>query len=309
MRRWTAAIVGATFGGSLAACLLGTLDGLDSGNRAPADAAARDVDAGASGPADANGGPVDAGGEDVVTHDAAPPTDAGCLVGSYTGSVLADAPVSYWRLDEASGATVAKDTMGRADGTYQGGVTAGAPGLFADDTAASFDGSSGMIVVGPTPAFDGKAPFTLEAWTFATKIDSVYRGIASNETTTVDSRGGFLLYAHASSTGNDVGFERWANGSSNPTITDAGMTNAWMHVVGTFDGATLRFFLDGMQMDEDAADIVAVPQPYTFVIGALFSGAVSSSFSGKIDEVAVYDHALDPRCVLAHYHLGLGQAP
>jgi hypothetical protein len=303
---------------SVAACVLTTsLDGLTGGADDAADVPdVIDGDAGI----DAT---IDGGGRDatvdspVVLPDARPPdvltpdvrtTDGGCVVSPYTASVLADVPVAYWRLGEAAGATTAKDQTGHYDGTYKPGVTAGVPGVLAGDTAALFDGDAGIVVVGATPAFDGKLPFTLEAWVFPSKIDGVFRGILSNETPTVVNRGGFLLFMHQS-TSSDFGFERWANGASNPTIMHEAGVATWSHVVGTFDGATLLFFVNGVKLDEYTNVAVAIPQSYTFVLGALVSGAQPSSFAGRLDEIAVYDHALDPRCVLAHYHLGTSQPP
>jgi hypothetical protein len=50
---------------------------------------------------------------------------------SYRAAVMADNPVSYWRLGEASG-TVAADEMGVNPGTYIGGVTLGVAGALDD---------------------------------------------------------------------------------------------------------------------------------------------------------------------------------
>src|SRR2546426_1498950 len=47
---------------------------------------------------------------------------------AYSAQVLADNPVSYWRLDEASGTTAA-DQQGSNAGTITGGVTLNQPGV------------------------------------------------------------------------------------------------------------------------------------------------------------------------------------
>ena len=46
--------------------------------------------------------------------------------GAYATQVLADSPVSYWRLGETSG-TTASDAAGSNAGSYAGGVTLGQP--------------------------------------------------------------------------------------------------------------------------------------------------------------------------------------
>jgi Concanavalin A-like lectin/glucanases superfamily len=306
MRRRLAAAVAAL---SLAACWLTTsFEGLVSAPDAGDDDSAAAVDA---------FGPDGAEAADVEARDApadrVPPGpdataeagDAGCVVSPYAVSVSRDKPVAYYRLDEDAGATVAKDTTGHYNGTYTGNVTLGAPGIFANDTAASFDGTNAYVRVGPDPSFTGVTPFSVELWIYPTALDAIYRGVLSNETTVVTNRGGYLVFVHQTG---DVGFERWGGGQSNPTIAHTLATGAWFHVVGTFNGTKSALYLNGVEVDNTTSQIVQIPAAYTFVIGALLSGT-ADFFQGRIDEVAIYDHALDPRCVLAHYHLGTGQAP
>src|SRR5438132_757282 len=67
---------------------------------------------------------------------------------SYEARVRADNPIGYWRLGEAPGATTAADISGNGNnGAYSGGITLGQPGFHDGDTAALFDGRSGRIVV------------------------------------------------------------------------------------------------------------------------------------------------------------------
>src|SRR5262245_26734042 len=79
----------------------------------------------------------------VSTEAAVGPEDAGADGQSvYAAAVLADAPLSYWRLGDAV-TPVAKDSAsGRHDGVYKGGVTLGVVGAIANDpdTAVAFDG-------------------------------------------------------------------------------------------------------------------------------------------------------------------------
>src|SRR5438445_615549 len=52
---------------------------------------------------------------------------------SYRASVLADHPVAYWRLSEATGAVMADASGNGNDGTYAGAVTRGQPGALASE--------------------------------------------------------------------------------------------------------------------------------------------------------------------------------
>src|SRR5882672_3991585 len=83
----------------------------------------------------------------------------------YKGIVLADGPISYWRLGEASG-TVAADTMGLNPGDYVNTPTLGSTGLIADvDTAVAYLGSSSQFSnLGIASIPTGHASRSVEAW-------------------------------------------------------------------------------------------------------------------------------------------------
>src|SRR5207245_10210246 len=73
----------------------------------------------------------------------------------------------------------------------------------------------------------------------------------------------------------------------------------WSHVVGTFDGTTLRLYVNGA-----LAASAAAAGPLSTGSGPAFIGRLGQSlypFQGSIDEVAVLPGALPPDRVLAHY--------
>src|SRR4029079_504417 len=79
--------------------------------------------------------------------------------------------------------------------------------------------------------------------------------------------------------------------------------DSWSHIVGTFDGAVLRIYVNGaLVASANSGAPVAGSGPA--LIGRL--GAEGGSpgiypFTGSIDEVAVYGSALSPSRVLAHF--------
>lgn len=245
--------------------------------------------------------------------DAPSEADVGCLASDYVSSVLADQPVAYWRLDEDAGTTASDVSGGHHDGNYRNGVTLGVPGILPGDTAAHFDGDGGYVYVGTALAFLDTAPFSVEAWIRPTRIDGAFRGVLSNESTSISSRFGYLLYIELKADAGVLsGFERWNGGMSNPTVVlDAITQGTWAHVVGTFDGDAGHetLFVDGQPAAVDNGPAIQITQSGAFVIAALNSAATPTFFAGTIDEVAVYDHPLAQRCVQAHYNLGLGRSP
>ena len=75
----------------------------------------------------------------IVALGAAAPATA--LASPYADAVTASAPSGWWRLGDAAGPQAA-DATGGAAGTWNGALTAGAPGALAgdDDTALGFSG-------------------------------------------------------------------------------------------------------------------------------------------------------------------------
>jgi len=84
---------------------------------------------------------------------------------SYKASVLADHPVAYWRLDEATGTVMADATGNGHDGVYAGAFSLGQPGALAsdDDLAVGFDPAGGAATVASSPSFQVNK-VSIEIW-------------------------------------------------------------------------------------------------------------------------------------------------
>ena len=69
------------------------------------------------------------------------------------------------------------------------------------------------------------------------------------------------------------------------------MLNTWTHVASTFDGAVIRLYINGVQVASTAFSGTMVPSTGALRIGgnSLF---VTEYFTGRIDEVRIYDRAL-----------------
>src|SRR5262245_34675824 len=100
---------------------------------------------------------------------------------SYSAEVLADSPVSYFRLNETSGPDANDQGSANNDGLYVNTPTLGVSGpVHSDptDKAAGFTASSGECVITPNiAAYAVGDTFSLEAWVRCT--GSADRGIVS----------------------------------------------------------------------------------------------------------------------------------
>lgn len=255
-------------------------------------------------------GPADAG------HDAEPPAEAATEAGidaptapPYVAAVLADDPVAYWRFGESSG-TRAADASGHGnDATYTGSVTLGETGAIAGDpdTAAGFDGATAFVDGADRFVFGGMQPFSLEAWVNPASVGP-YVGIASrNDATTGPPTEGYLLFVGPSD--GPIGFQRLdATNLTTVSTTGTPTAGAYVHVVATFDGVDMSIYLNGEMQSMQTGSFAIAGATSDFVVAAE-AGGTGNFFSGTIDEVAVYDHALTADRVKAHWLVGRGMAP
>jgi hypothetical protein len=216
---------------------------------------------------------------------------------SYASVVTGDAPVSYWRLDEASGTTAA-DQRGANPGTYAStGVTLGAASLLSTttDKAVTLDGSKGSVRVAPAASLNFTNAFSLEAWIKPAAIPasgSFASVLTKAEAYTLQLNGPRLEFTVIQS-----GTRQRCQAPSGAVV--AGST---YHVVGTFDGATQRLYLNGTQVAACAlsgsASITSLP---------LYLGSWNGSgemLKGAIDEAAVYSSTLTATQVARHFAAG-----
>lgn len=76
---------------------------------------------------------------------------------------------------------------------------------------------------------------------------------------------------------------------------DAVAASQWFHVAGTWDGTTMRFYLDGAEIASDGA--APAFDGGALLIGGDGSGARLFPFAGALDDVRIYDRALEPAVI------------
>ncbi|HRT08814.1 MAG TPA: hypothetical protein P5233_10545 [Candidatus Paceibacterota bacterium] len=223
----------------------------------------------------------------------------------YVGAVLADNPVSYWRLDETSG-TALEDSWGVNHGSYVGAVALGQPGISAASTAVNFP-NSGWVLATPTtyadvpytPALNPSGAFSVELWVKANGIPSdLFSPLSSLDINS--GRAGYLFYLNGGSgwqfrLGNLSGYIATVSGGASST--------EWQHIVGVYDGASAYLYVNGVQYGPVAAPGYQPNPAVAFRIGA--PTGFSRPWNGLVDEVAFYNYALSPTQVKQHTLAGV----
>lgn len=84
---------------------------------------------------------------------------------TYDAALLAKSPVAFFRLQEASGSTMADASSNANDGTYNGGPTLGATGPFDGATGVTFDGATQWGEAPHIAAYDpATGDFSIVLW-------------------------------------------------------------------------------------------------------------------------------------------------
>ncbi len=240
---------------------------------------------------------------------------------------LAPGLTSYWSFDEANaGTALANDPLSGNNGTFAGSATRTA-GLIGDG-AAQFNGTAGDGVnVGngqATPAGDGagSGDFTFTTGiTIEAMVQTTWNGTTLAEVFRKEDGGNRILlslqpagFISGQGTGpgislglNTGGYSEldlaFDDGGARPTLADFADGQPH-HLVALFDSLTgeKSIYLDGVLIGTQAfapgTPLLAVGGTAAF-IGNLSSGG--EPFDGVIDEVALYNRALSPDEIAAHF--------
>lgn len=242
------------------------------------------------------------------------------LSADYQSTVLSQAPVGFWHLDESTQPqapiTIAKNlgSLGTAgDGTYFDDITRGEAGALAGGGATSTgfhnDGFqvgylAGSVDVPNNPALNPNGPFTVEFWARpSAPPPDLFSPVASLDAG--HGRSGFLFYAGAATPGGVPAWQFRVGDSSGYTGSAIGGTvtsNAWHHVVGVYDGSSVTLYINGASVASVPAATFAPNAATVFRIGA--TTIPNREWDGGIQDVALYSGALAPAAITAHYAKG-----
>lgn len=218
--------------------------------------------------------------------------------------ILADSPVAYYRLGEASG-IVANDSSGNdvhgtyspnSSGSWTGGTLEVSGAVIGSDTAATFNGTTGRVEIASVFGITD-FPFTCEAWIKTSDTSGSIFGICG-------------LYG-GTSVLKGIGMENnkphLNNSNANRDLATSSVNDGqWHHVVGVFiSTASRKIYVDGIE-DGSFTGPVNFLEILRAGIGRNEDASPGQYFPGTIDEVAFYNVALTPEQIAYHYAVGSG---
>ncbi|MEU0586502.1 LamG-like jellyroll fold domain-containing protein [Streptomyces sp. NPDC006132] len=229
----------------------------------------------------------------------------------YRSGVLDASPTSYWRLGETEGATAVSEAVSRTglnEAVYRdvqlGGTDTAIQGT--TDTSVTFDGTDSVIEL-PAGTLQAAAFPAIELWFKTSTPSAVLVGFQDTElgekpaswrpVLNIDGAGKLRGEFYLSDTSGATPIV------SSRTVTDG----AWHHVVLSGGATAQTLYLDGAKVGSLAGAITEQSREYAY-LGAGYGssgwmGLASGDyrFKGQMDEVAFYNHPLDPATVAEHY--------
>ncbi len=237
--------------------------------------------------------------------------------GNYARAVIDQHPVGYWRLNEADGSSarsaVASDLQANLSGGFAwylpgaGSGTGTGDGEFLKPTA--FSGpqqinravhvADGRILI--DNALKGRE-FTLSLWFWLGEPS----GASLRSGNLCRWPSGARLVAQQDQQHRVT--LRWEFGDTTPKATDVpnaaaaevGYADDWHNVTIVAGGNKCRVFVDGRGDEAESLNVLTIPFDKVAGSGALELG---TRLQGKLDEVALFDRALDTNAVRAFWKL------
>ena len=212
---------------------------------------------------------------------------------------LYNPPVADWKLGEHSGAISFADASENGN-TGSCGSACPALGVAGNvGTAASFNGSS-QIIVPDSPSLRLNQ-FTIALWVFPTQEKSDYQTLVAKEDSSAANRN-YALYIVPNSL--HVRYAVWAGDCATKlaaSSTGQMVLNTWNYIVFTYDGVTEEFYLNGVLDSANAAPAATLCQAAVPVKIGMETSAFLP-FSGSLDDIQIYSQALTEAQVATLYN-------
>ena len=219
---------------------------------------------------------------------------SGAMLGTTTAAFATQPPIAAYSFDAGEGTTL-EDVSGEHDGAIEGAQWT--KGKFGN--ALAFNGvSTEKVTIADSNDLDLTDELTLEAWVRPTEAIEWSQVVTK-------VRGTSFSYQMVAQSNHNAPTGYLASSAKNWGV-DGGTTplpaKTWSHIAFTSDGGRIRFYVNGKLMGSDSMQVAAEPSTGALVIGG-------GLFKGKIDEVRIYDRALDEGEVTADKGAALPNPP
>ena len=193
--------------------------------------------------------------------------------------------VAAYSFDEGAGGSVG-DSSGNGNTGSITGATWTNQGKFGN--ALAFNGTNSLVTIGDSASLHLSTGMTLEAWVNPTAplsgwTDLVYKAVDT-----------YFLFA-SSDSGIPAGGATFS--AFSPTYAPSPLPlNTWTHLAVTYDSAMVRLYVNGVLVASQARTAPIAASTNQLTIGG--DRTYGQYFTGKIDEIRVYNRALTQSQIL-----------
>ena len=162
--------------------------------------------------------------------------------------------------------------------------------------------------VADDPSLEPASNVTVDAWVRAPSSPGGFRYIVSkgafgdtgaSYALGTDGAGGLRFYIYSQAAGFVIA----------PTVAPAAIWDGqWHHVAGSYDGSTVRLYVDGTEIGTGTPTTgnlyYGLPTQNDLIIGNFVGQTVRGPFTGDIDELSVYGRTLSPAEIRGIFNAG-----
>ena len=230
--------------------------------------------------------------------------DAAGNLGPYSGvasaTTLAVSPnlVAAYSFNEGTGTTVSDASGNGLNGIVANGAWT-TVGKFGN--ALVFNGTSTLVTINDSASLHLTNAMTLEAWVNPSVVSSAWGDVVYK------GNDNYYLEATTTSGGVPCGAGTFGTADVGAFGTAVLALNTWTHIATTYDGATLRFYVNGVQVSTLAQTGAMVTSSNPLQIGG--DSIYGQYFQGTIDEVRVYNTTLTAAQIQTDMITPLGNVP
>ncbi|MBI3231684.1 MAG: fibronectin type III domain-containing protein [Candidatus Doudnabacteria bacterium] len=202
--------------------------------------------------------------------------------------------VAEYHFDETSGTTTADSSGNGNNGTLVNGPVWTTNGKIG--SALVFDGVNDYVDAGNSPSLNPANQITIAAWAKPSSI-AQSQFIVAKDNVPAGTLQYFLRFQGSS--GVRFAIRTSVDNYFTVSTPTAIATNTWYHVVGVYDGSTMKVYVNGTLLGSTNVSGLMANNGVNVRIGRRQDTALP--FNGVIDEVKIYDRALSQSEVMGLY--------